>query len=234
MGLSAEIWCQICLLVAKQENTVRVHFHRILRPSFRPSQTMRLPDSKTLLSLASTCRWMYKEATQIYYSKNVFRVFQSNMENFLDSVTARNFNLITSLEILNCGHIVTPWQTISTMTSIRNISVYYPDAVWFDHFAKVPNQKHYPASREFIKFIDCLSTFSHEKGEQLGGFIHTASGYTHAVVPKKDWDLWEVLYNNSATAGVSRKVTYSWGVVTGCIDSWNMTINIERHGRAKI
>ena len=163
VGLPPEIWYQICQLILEMEHPILVDFRRrINRPVYtskRLTKAPRLPDCRISSALASTSRWMYNVATQIYYTKNTFRLAGcETMRRFFASIGTRNVDLITSIT-LSYGwrgkDEEPPWRAISKMASIKNIVVLYPKGFWQRTWLGSSDPRTSAAATEFNEFIKC-------------------------------------------------------------------------------
>ena len=247
MGLSAEIWLQICRLVVEKELPIAVRFKHVNPPPrkfSKPTIAPRLPDCRTALALASTSRWMYKTVVPIYYGKNTFRLptRHVDMDKFFASIGPRSLDLITSLELATCNYIrglptKLPLQKISTMAAITHISISYTEGVMnYLCLGSGPNRVIFHAVTHYNQFIELLSEFSNEKGEPGkridGTDINSRMFSWLTPVDQENWTSFEKIYCKR----ILTSTTYSWGVVEGNVYGHprnKLNINVERHAMTR-
>ena len=222
MRLPPEIWLQICRLVVKNEGPISV--------------TPEPFECKSALALANTSRWMYTVIMPLFYSQNTFHVVDHSWDTkmFLDSIGMRNLNVITSLWLTKHASTKLPWDELSKMPAIKDISISYPEltaaAKRIQYPAYIRRRKSEP-SRDYDRYINSLSRSVHEEGETWTRIIPR-----HQTKSLRGWASMEQYKQNLIEGkfcpGYQKKTRYSWGIVRAHLrDDLLIIVCLKRQGR---
>ena len=231
--LPTEIWCQIYSLIAGKKIRIETSSIRLQYDTNRHISSRR-SQCKTVLALASTCRWIYHTLIPIYYSKNTFSI-PCHPQRFLTDIGPRNVNLITSIELYEwpVGYSSkSSWLQIAAMASLKEVSVRYlfsPNWFHYTHSTGEIQHVNLCAVCEYCLLIDSLSDLSHDDGDRPKRIPIPLPDDFPVLVAADVWDQCGWLEcKKFGDEGFSIRTAYSWGSVRASIYDDCMAIDVER------